>query len=311
MTHCSLIYDCDPGVDDAIALFLAFASPAELDLIGITTVGGNVPGALTARNACLIREWAAREDVPVHAGCEGPIVLNAVDAEHFHGATGLGHLPVHTPHQGPAPGHAANFIVEQLRTRPAGTVTLAVTGPLTNVAMALRLAPDIAPRIARIALMGGARSAGGNITASAEYNIHADPHAADIVFRSGVPLHVFGLDVTHQVRSSSARREAIRALGTPNALRVAKLLAFADGLPANQERGFGTALHDPCIIAWLLRPALFSFQDCHLVVSTDAGLTRGHTAVEFRTSAHVPVNAHWGVAADAEGVFALLLEKLR
>jgi len=311
MTAHSLIYDCDPGVDDAIALFLALASPAELDLIGITTVGGNVPGALTARNACLVREWAAREEVPVHAGAEGPLVLPAVDAEHFHGATGLGHLPVHTPHQGPSVGHAANFIIEQLRARPAGTVTLAATGPLTNFALALRLAPDIAPRIARIVWMGGARSAGGNITASAEYNAYADPHAADIIAKSGVPLTVFGLDVTHQVRSSSARREAIRALGTPNAGRVAKLLAFADGLPANQERGLGTALHDPCVIAWLLRPALFTFRDCHLAVSTDGGLTRGHTAVEFRTSAHVPVNAQWAMTADAAGVFALLQEKLR
>jgi purine nucleosidase len=310
MAATSVIYDCDPGVDDAVALFLAFAARDAIELLGVTTVGGNVAGELTARNACLVRQWAGREDVPVHAGCEGPLFLPAVDAQHFHGESGLGTLPIHMPRLGVAPGHAANFIVEQLRARPAGTVTLAVTGPLTNVALALRLAPDIAPRIAGVAWMGGARTAGGNITASAEYNAYADPHAAAIVATAGIPFHVFGLDCTHQVRSSTARRAALLALGTPNAARVEQLLAFADALPANQERSFGTALHDPCVIAWLLRPSLFTFQTCHLQLSIEAGLTRGHTAVEFRTSAEHPVNAHWATAADAEGVFALLNERL-
>ncbi len=310
MAATPVIYDCDPGVDDAVALFLAFAASDAIELLGITTVGGNVAVELTARNACLVREWAGREDVPVHAGCAGPLFLPAVDAQHFHGESGLGTLPIHTPRLGVAPGHAANFIVEQLRARPAGTVTLAVSGPLTNVALALRLAPDIARRIACVAWMGGARTAGGNITASAEYNAYADPHAAAIVVAAGIPFHVFGLDCTHQVRSSAARRAGLLALGTPNAARVEQLLAFADALPANQDRGFGTALHDPCVIAWLLRPSLFTFQPCHLQLSTEAGLTRGHTAVEFRTSATQPVNAQWATAADAEGVFALLNERL-
>lgn len=229
MARIPLILDCDPGVDDGVALLLAFASSDVLDLRGITTVGGNVALVQTTRNARVLRQiaGAAAERVPVFAGCAGPMVRPLVAAEHFHGESGLGNLAIFEPAAPAAAGDAVSFIVETLLREAAGSVTLAITGPMTNVAMAMRLAPAIVPRIGQVVFMGGARREGGNITASAEYNIYADPHAAAVVCGSGVPLVALGLDATHQVRSTPARIAKIRALGSAAARATADLLDFA------------------------------------------------------------------------------------
>jgi purine nucleosidase len=310
MQRQDLIIDCDPGVDDAVALFLAFAAPRELNLLGITTVAGNVGHGLTARNARIVRQLARREDVPVFAGCQRPMVREPVEAGHFHGASGLGALPVFEPAAPLAAQHAVDFIVGTLRASAPGSVSIVVTGPLTNLAMALVLDPGIAARIRAIAVMGGARSEGGNITASAEYNIHADPHAAHVVFSSGCDITVLGLDATHQVRSTAARVARLRALGTPAALAVAQLLQFSNDLEPNRERGDGAPLHDPCPVAWMLQPDLFVSRPCEVRVETASPLTLGHTAVEFRETPGVPRRTHWVTRADADGVFALLESKL-
>lgn len=307
----SLIVDCDPGVDDAIALLLALRSPRELRVLGITTVAGNVGPALTARNARWIREFAGCGAVPVHAGAERPLLRPAIDAGHVHGESGLGPLAVTEPREPLAPGHAAQFIVETLRREPAGSVTLAVTGPMTNVALALRLDPGIAPRLREIVFMGGARSIGGNITASAEYNIYADPHAARIVCEAGVPLVAIGLDATHQVRATAARIDAMRALGTPLAVAAADLMQHAGSLPFYGLPLPGAPMHDPCTIAWLLRPELFELVPVYLGIETDSPLTLGATAVEFRLEPGRPATTRWATRVDAEGVFALLRERLR
>ena len=305
-----LILDCDPGVDDAVALFLAFASPEELELIAVTTTAGNVEAALTARNARLIRQIAGRAEVPVHAGCPRPLVRAPIEADHFHGESGLGRLPVFEPDAPLAPGHAVNAIVEAVMSRPAGTVTVAVTGPMTNLACAIVLEPRVAARLARVAVMGGARSEGGNITASAEYNIFADPHAAQVVYASGVEVVTFGLDVTHQVRATPARVAALRALATPAALATAQLLDFANEVQQRHVGDVHSPLHDPCPIAWLIRPQLFVDRPCRIEVETASPLTLGHTAVEFRLRGVAPANARWVTEADADGVFALLTERL-
>jgi purine nucleosidase len=305
-----LLIDCDPGIDDAIALLLAFASPAELHLLGITTVAGNVGPVLTARNARIVRELAGREDVPVHAGCDRPLVRDAVDAGHFHGASGLGNVDVFEPRAPLAPMHGVNFIVDTLRQHAAGSVSIAITGPMTNIAMAMRLAPDIVPRIHELIVMGGARSAGGNITASAEYNIFADPHAAAIVLRSGCPVVMCGLDVTYQVRAGLDRVAAIRALGGRVAEFAAQLLDFANHLTPNAAQGIATALHDPCTIAWLLQPQLFVGRPAAVEVETSSQLTLGATAVEFRAGHGRPFHVQWLTGADDAGVFALLNERL-
>ncbi|MFM1959327.1 MAG: hypothetical protein RL588_844 [Pseudomonadota bacterium] len=305
-----LIIDCDPGVDDAVALLLALAAAERLDVLAITTVAGNVGGELTARNACLVREIAGRPGVPVHAGQDRPLVRAPVAAYHFHGVSGLGDLPVGPPSRGPEDEPAVDFLIRTLRARPAGEVTLAVTGPMTNLAEALSRAPDIAPRIGRVVAMGGARREGGNITASAEYNIHADPHAADRVARSGVDLVMMGLDVTHQVRATEARRARIGRLSTPQAQVASQLMAFSARTEAELGSGGPPPLHDPCVILWLLAPHLFTLQDCHLAIETESPLTLGHTAVEFRVGEHRPANARWATDAQADAAFELIHDLL-
>lgn len=305
-----LIIDCDPGVDDAVALLLALAARDSLEVLAITTAAGNVGGALTARNACLVREIANRPDIPVFAGMDRPLSREPVAADHFHGVSGLGDLPVHTPERGPEDRHAVDYLVETLRRRPPGQVTLALTGPMTNLAAALRRAPDIAPRIRRVVAMGGARREGGNITASAEFNIFADPHAADEVVRSGVDLTLLGLDVTHQVTATEARRRRISELPGASAAAAANLLAFSAGTEARLGTGGAPPLHDPCVILALLDPGAFRFRPCALAIETTSSLTLGHTAVEFRVGPNRPANAHWAVEADSDRAFERIIDLL-
>lgn len=305
-----LIFDCDPGVDDAIALLLAFASPQDLEILAVTTGAGNVAADLTARNAAIIRQIAGRQDVPIHVGATAPLIRPPIEADHFHGESGLGSLPLFEPAKGASPGHAAQVIVDLIMTHPPGAVTVAVTGPLTNLALALRLQPAIAQRIAKVAIMGGARSEGGNVTASAEYNIHADPHAADVVFSSGVRCVVFGLDVTHQVLATPARTAAIGAIQTPSAQACANLLAFTNAIERDLVGGNAAPIHDPCVIAWLLAPQLFALRPCDLKVETTSPLTLGHTAVDFRLADPSAATVQWATKADADRIFDLLNERL-
>ncbi|BCW89753.1 Pyrimidine-specific ribonucleoside hydrolase RihA [Alphaproteobacteria bacterium SO-S41] len=303
-----LIIDCDPGVDDATALLLAFASPKELDILGVTVVAGNTGLAQTVRNARIIRQIAKREDVPVYAGCARPMVRDIVDAGEFHGESGLGPLPIFEPDAPAAEGHAVDFIVRTLMAADE-KVTLAVTGPATNVAMALVLEPRIAAKIAHIVVMGGARSAGGNITASAEFNIFADPHAAHVMLTAGCQVTMFGLDATYQVLTTPARVTALEAVATEAARASALLMRFSNELEVKPPRRAGSPLHDPCTIAWLLKSDLFVVSGAKVSVETNAGLAFGHTAVEFRADAD-EVNANWVIQADGQGVFDLIVDRL-
>ena len=303
-----IIIDCDPGVDDAVALLLAFAS-AELEILGVTTVAGNVGAGLTARNGRVIAEIAGRLDVPVYAGAERALMTPAIAAEHFHGQTGLGALAFEEPKTPLAEGRAAHVIASTLRAAAPGSVTLAVTGPMTNIALALRSDPECAQGVREIVVMGGARSEGGNITASAEFNIYADPHAAEIVFSSGLPVIALGLDVTHKIRTNPARMQRLAALGSARARAAVELMRFGEKVERELAGREGAPLHDPAVIAYILRPDLFETRPCAIEVETSSALTRGHTAVEFRVD---PASARvrWGVDADAEAVFALIEEKL-
>lgn len=302
-----VILDCDPGVDDAVALMLAFKAHRHIELLGITTVAGNVGLENTTRNACLLRQVAGREDVAVYRGLDRPLVRAPVLADDFHGPEGLGDYIVFAPDTGAQKQGAVDFIIETLRSRPAGSVTLAVTGPMTNVAAAFTQAPDVCANVKEIVVMGGARSEGGNITASAEYNIYADPDAAAIVFAAGCPLVVIGLDATHQVRATPGRIAAIEALGNRVAALVANTLHFSNSLPGNMEGATGAPLHDPCVIAYLIAPQLFTLRPCSIRVETASDLTRGHTAVEFRPDYQgATFHAHWVTHIDADGIFALL-----
>lgn len=311
MKSIPVIIDCDPGVDDAVALFLAFASP-ELDIRAITTVGGNVPSERTARNGRQLRQIAGLKDQPpVHAGASQPLVRRLDIADHFHGPEGLGTLDPVEP-EGPLdPMSSADAIVAQVMAAEPGTVTLAVTGPMTNVALAFQREPTLAARLKRIVAMGGSRSEGGNITASAEYNIWADPEAADAVLTADVEVVMLGLDVTHQVRTPDAVIETIRAIGTPAAQATASMMDYGQYTARKWREGQEGPMHDPCVIAWILRPELFETRPCTIRVETMSELTRGHTQVEFRLPEGETARHFWGVKADRDGVFGLIVDALR
>lgn len=301
-----LIFDCDPGVDDAVALLLAFAARDAFDLLGVTTVAGNVNAALTARNARVLREIAGREQVPVFAGAARPIMGAAIAAEHFHGVSGLGTLAFTEPKAPLAPGRAVDFIVATLMAAAPGSVSLAVTGPMTNVALALLLEPSIGAGLREIVVMGGAREEGGNITASAEYNIYADPHAAAIVFASGLPIVALGLDATHKIRTTPTRMARLRA--SAKARVLVELLDFAEQVERDHAGREGAPLHDPSVIAYLMAPELFVTRPCTIQVETASPLTLGHTAIEYRGAASSSLR--WAVDADAQGVFDLITTRL-
>jgi purine nucleosidase len=302
----ALIIDCDPGVDDAVALMLAFGS-SELELLAVTTVGGNVPLAKTTRNARMLRQIAGREDVPVHAGADRPLRRKPAGAGEFHGEEGLGFMTPFASVKGVADGHGVDALINAVMAREPGTVALAVLGPMTNLALALRKEPGIAKRLGPVAVMGGARSEGGNITASAEFNVWADPEAADEVLRSGCPLILFGLDATHQVRATDQRIAAVAALGTPKGDTAAAMMRFSQKVEREIVGWDAPPVHDVCPVAWLVKPDLFELKPCRIAVEFQSELTRGHTAVEFRVD---PAEAphRWAVRSDADGVFALIGE---
>jgi purine nucleosidase len=305
-----IIIDCDPGQDDAVALLLAFASPGELELLGITTVAGNVPLELTQRNARMLCDIAGMQHVAVYAGCAQPLHRALETAEKIHGTTGINGLEVFEPATPLQSQHAVDFIIEALLAADDASITLVPTGPLTNIATAINKQPAILASVERIVLMGGAMREGGNRTPSAEFNILVDPQAADIVFRCGRPITAMGLDVTHQVLSTRDRVERIRALANPVATATADMLSFFDRYDTVKYASKGAPLHDPCTVAWLLRPDLFTGKDCNISVETQSELTMGHTAVDFWQVTDRPVNATWMHDVDAPGFYDLLIERL-
>lgn len=304
-----IIIDTDPGQDDAIAILLALASP-ELELLGLTTVAGNVPLALTSRNARMVLELAGRRDIPVHAGADRPLLRELVTAEFVHGKTGLDGPVLPEPVMPLAAGHAVDFIIETLMARAPGTVSLCPLGPLTNIALALAREPRIAPRIKQIVLMGGGCFEGGNITPAAEFNCYVDPHAADLVFRAGVPITMAPLDVTHQSLTTRARVAAIRAIGTPLGEAVAQWMEFFERFDEQKYGREGGPLHDPCVIAWLLRPELFTGRHCHVAIETQSALTLGMSVIDWWGVTAKPANAFVLGGIDADGFYALIAERL-
>ncbi len=305
-----IIIDCDPGQDDAIGLLLAMSSPDELDILGVTTVAGNVPLALTERNARQVRDIAGRSDVPVYAGCSKPMVRELVTAEHVHGKTGIDGIDIVEPRQSLEERHAVEFIIDTLQAAAEESITLVPMGPLTNIGQAFTKDPSILEKVEQIVLMGGAMREGGNISPSAEFNMLVDPHAADAVFRCGRPITVMGLDVTHQVLATPERRDRIRAIDNEAARATAGMLDFLNRHDSVKYGSMGAPLHDPCTVAYLLKPELFEGKLCNISVETESELTMGNTAVDFWHVTDRPKNAKWMHAVDADGFYELLIERL-
>ena len=305
-----VIIDCDPGQDDAVGLFLAMSSPDELDILGITTVAGNVPLGLTQRNARMMCDIAGCKDLPVYAGCERPMVLEPITAEYIHGNTGIDGVDVFEPDTPLQDSHAVDFIIETLLAADKGTVTLVPTGPMTNIATAIQREPAVLDSVQEIVAMGGAMREGGNRSPSAEFNVLVDPHAADIVYNTGKPVTAMGLDVTHQVLSTRERVARLRAVDNAVAVATADMLSFFHRYDTKKYGSEGAPLLDPGTVAWLVRPDLFATRRCNLSVEKESELTLGHTAVDFWHVTDRPHNVDWAYEVDADGFYDLLIERL-
>lgn len=305
-----IIIDTDPGQDDAVALLAALASPEELEILAITAVAGNVPLDLTVTNCLTLIELANRTDVPVYRGSPSPMVKELVTAEYVHGPTGIDGAELDAPSIEEAEGHAVDRIIELLMGYGDGEVTVCTLGPLTNIGMALVKEPRIIPKIGELVMMGGGFFEGGNTTPAAEFNIYVDPHAAHIVFTSGVPIVMMPLDVTHKALTTRDRLQRFADLGTEAGAAVEGMLDFYDRWDMEKYGFEGGPLHDPTVIAYLLEPDLFVGKHVNVEVETVSPLTEGMTVVDWWGVTDRPSNALVMNEIDADRFFDLLVERI-
>ncbi len=306
----ALIFDCDPGTDDAVALLMAFAHPERLNILGVTTVGGNVPLKYTSLNGLKIAELAGREDIPVFAGCDRPLVKHEyLSVEQIHGKTGLAGVSFPEPKRALESEHAVDFIIRTL-LQSSEKITLAVTGPQTNIAMALVKEPKIVSKIDEIIFMGGSITE-GNITPAAEFNFFMDPHAAHVVLSSKIKLTMMGLDVTHQLVTTPARLKAIQSIGNKQSQAVFDILSFSGAYDMNRYEIEGGHIHDATVTAYLLKPELFQGRECPVDVEISGQMTMGRTLVDWYNSNNNETNVKVIRSVDIEGFYDLLLECLK
>lgn len=303
-----VILDCDPGHDDAISLILALSTP-ELNVLGVTTSAGNQTPDKTLTNALRILTLLERPDIPVAGGAIKPIARELIIADNVHGESGLDGPELPEPGFAPQQKTAVELMAEKIAASPE-PVTLVPTGPLTNIALLLASHPELHSNIERIVLMGGAAGA-GNWTPAAEFNIYVDPEAADIVFKAGIPITMCGLDVTHDAQIMDDDIERIRAINNPVARCVAELLDFFMIYHRDPKWGFtGAPLHDPCTIAWLLKPELFTGIDCWVGIETKGEHTQGMTVVDRYQLTGNPANATVLMAMDRPAFVDFMVECL-
>jgi len=306
----SIILDCDPGIDDALAIAFAHGHP-DIDLLGITTVAGNAGLARTTTNALAVCEFIGAAGTPVTAGCAGPLLRPAFDARQVHGESGLGGAVLPAPSASPAAGHAIDYIIDTVRAAP-GEITLVATGPLTNIALAVKREPRLADWVREFVIMGGS-SGRGNVTPAAEYNIWADPEAAAAAFRAGWTVVMLGLDVTLRTGASAAvlgRMGDLGGLGT-------ELLLPALAQYKSVSGPSGPPVHDVCAVAWVAKPDLFGLVPARVQVETAGQLTSGMTVTDFDApGADAPGsgpggNARVAMSIDVDGFWELTLGTYR
>jgi purine nucleosidase len=292
-----IILDCDPGIDDALAIAFAHGHP-DIELAGLTTVAGNVGLAKTTANALAVCEFIGAAGTPVTAGCAGPLLRPALDAARVHGDSGLGGAKLPQAAASPAPGHAVEYIIDTVRAAP-GEITLVATGPLTNIALAVLREPRLTDWVRRFVIMGG--SAGrGNVTPAAEYNIWADPEAAAVVFRAGWTVTMLGLDVTMRTGATAAVQQRMRDLGP---LGTELLLPALEQYRSVSEPG-GPPVHDVCAVAWVAQPDLFRLDPAGIQIETAGQLTAGMTVTDFEVS---PGNALVAMGIDVDRFWEVTL----
>ncbi|MBV1837035.1 nucleoside hydrolase [Acetobacter estunensis] len=304
-----IIIDTDPGQDDALTILLALASP-EIDLLGVTTVSGNVGVEQATTNALKTVELAGRPDIPVHAGADRPLLRAPVNATHVHGRTGFEGADLPAPAVKPSPEHAVDFLIRTVMAHEPGAITVCAIGPMTNLALALSREPALRSRLGRIVTMSGAFSEVGNITPCAEFNIYVDPQAAAIVLESGVPITMLPLDVTHTLHTSAARLARIRAIPNRIGPVVADWLAFEKRFEATKYGTDGGPLHDPNTVLWLLRPDLYRGREVNVRVETGSELTMGMTVVDWWQITDLPRNVLFLRHCEVEAAYEVIIDRL-
>jgi purine nucleosidase len=305
-----IIIDTDPGLDDAVAILLALAAADELEVLGIVAVAGNLPLEQTERNARRVCELAGRPGIPAYVGCARPLLRPLATAAAVHAETDCDRLLLPEPTMELQAEHGVDFLIERLRSAEPGTITICALGPLTNIAVALAKAPEIAGTIRELVVMGGACFELGNVTPAAEFNIHVDPHAAALVIDSGAPITMIPLDVTHRLLATPARLAALRALGNRCGPAVADLLTAFE---RNRRAKFGTratALHDPAVIGYVLRPDLYDGREVNVAVETQSQLTMGMTVVDWWGVTGRKPNVRFMNAVNADGFYEFLTQRL-
>lgn len=313
MTKTQVIMDCDPGLDDAIALLLALASPEEIDLLGVTTVVGNCPVDQTQDNARRICELAGRGDLKVFRGCSRTFFSRVAPSTYvgtdIHGETGLGACRLPSPTMQLQFEDAVSYIIKTLLDSPT-KITLAPTGSLTNIACAFIMEPRIKEKVDKIVLMGGSIGL-GNITPAAEYNFYYDPQAAYVVFTSGVPLVMMGLDVTRQTQTSEAWLRIIEAMDTPVSQAVIDMLSHYYRPDAFLEPGVvGGVLHDPNVLAYLIKPSLYKGRQAYVEIDISPTIMAGRSTIDWHNKLGLKPNAHVMNEVNVQGFFELLTERL-
>ena len=301
-----LIILTDPGQDQAAAILMILGAPEKFEVLGLVATAGNIGLDHTLTNCLKLLELAQRPDIPVFAGAPRPILRQLVTAVHVHGPTGLDGPDLPQPAIRPAATGGVSFIVDTLRDAQPGTITICSLSPLTNLALAMVEAPDIVPKIAEIVAMAGAYFEVGNITPSAEFNVHVDPEAARIVLESGAPITLLPLDVTHQMRTTPQRLAEMRALGNRCGVATADMLAFSEKFDLEKYRWEGAPLHGPCVPAFMLAPEMFEGRRVNVAVETAGQLTLGMTVVDWWGITDRPKNAFYVRNGDATAYYALL-----
>ena len=301
-----VIVTTDPGQDEAAAIMMMLAAPESFEILGFVATAGNIGLDHTVPNTLKILELAGRADIPVFAGCPKPISRELVIADHVHGPSGLDGHDLPAPKVKVQPQHGVQFIVDTLRAAPPGEVHIVSLSPMTNLAVALVQAPDIAPRIASIVMMAGAYFECGNITPSAEFNVYVDPEAADIVLRCGAPMTMLPLDVTHRMLSTRERLDRMRAVGTRCAIAIAGMLTFSEAFDLKKYGWSGAPLHGPCVPAYMLRPDLFSGRKINVTIETGKGLTSGASVADWWQITDRPRNVTYILDGNADGYYDLI-----
>ncbi len=306
----SVILDCDPGQDDAVAILLALSSTENFDLLGITAVAGNVPLSITESNARRICELGGRPDIKVFAGASQPLMRKLVTAEWIHGKTGIDGADLPDPVMPLQDDHAVDFIISSCMSAPDKSITVCLLGPMTNMALAMVKEPRIVPKIYEIVCMGGAVKELGNTTPAAEFNIYVDPHAAKIVVDSDVPLIMMPLDVTHKALVTPSRLQDFKNLNSPVGNACGGMLDYFNRFDMTRYGFDGGPLHDPCVIAYLIEPEIFRGRKVHLEIEVSSELTMGQTVADWWNVEEKIPNAYICDDLDSEKFFRLLTRRL-